>query len=149
MRERERGFLKSNLSKNPMKTRERSLREFEREWVNESWVWELNTRFCRSPSPAVRGNAATASSPITGRRRPDSGHPCCSSHLVRTPMSSPHPPLPFPHPHLIPCTPERRLARARPTGGHGHDRFELLHLIHPMNTTCLCLGPNKFHHYIL
>ena len=28
---RERGFLKSNLSKNPMKTREQSLREFERE----------------------------------------------------------------------------------------------------------------------
>ena len=33
---RERGFLKSNSSKNPIKTREQSLREFEREWVNES-----------------------------------------------------------------------------------------------------------------
>jgi len=28
---RERGFLKSNLRKNPMKTREQSLREFERD----------------------------------------------------------------------------------------------------------------------
>ena len=42
------------LSKDPMKTREQSLREFEREWVNESWVWELKL----TPRPLFKGRMA-------------------------------------------------------------------------------------------